>query len=327
MILAHEINRGRVVAEQKLSYDELKASRAKSLGVGVHQADPDKLSRETTLSEIESLGLNANLAELESIGYTTVKAAISPDQVTRARKAIIRAMERKTGAAVDIESESGDVFNGISLAHYLLFEDEVFEDIALAPEPLALINYLLGRSSKLSSMTCHFKGPGGACLPLHSDNGNGIPAPFSMTSLVANVNYALTPYSEETGALGMVPGSHRLCRQPRSDEIMLGGEHGNPNAVAMNLEPGDAVVWHGNTWHGSFERTVPGIRMNLATYFARHYVVTQERFGEYVPPEFIERHANNPLMLRLLGQEQGYGWDASGPDWAKFAKAPRGQFD
>jgi len=315
------------VAEQTLSYDDVKASRAKAIGTGVGQPDPDKLARETTMEELDSLGLNANLAELESVGYTTIKGALSPELVARARESIIRAMERKTGAIVDIETESGEIFNGVSLAHYLLFEDEVFEDIALAPSPLALINYLLGRSCKLSSMTCHFKGPGGACLPLHSDNGNGIPAPFSMTSQVANVNYALTPYSEEAGALGMVPASHRLCRQPRPDEVMLGGDHGNPNAVAMNLEPGDAVVWHGNTWHGSFVRTVPGIRMNLATYFARHYVVTQEKFGEYVPPEVIKRHANNPRMLRLLGQEQGYGWDASGPDWAKFAKAPRGQFD
>ena len=315
------------MAEQNLSYDDIKTSRVTEIESGISQPDPDKLAREKTFAELNSLGLQANLAELESIGFTTVKGAISEDLVARARDAIVRVMERKTGATVDVDSESGENFNGISLAHYLLFEDEVFEEIALAPEPLSLINYLLGRSCKLSSMTCHFKGPGGTCLPLHSDNGNGIPAPFSMTSQVANVNYALTPYTEEAGALGMVPASHRRCRPPRADEVMLGGDHGNADAIAMNLEPGDAVVWHGNTWHGSFERTVPGIRMNLATYFARHYVVTQEKFGEYVPSELLERHANNPVMLRLLGQEQGYGWDADGPDWAKFAKAPRGQFD
>ena len=76
---------------------------------------------------------------------------------------------------------------------YMLYEDEIFEDILTAPKPLALVTYLLGESCLLSSMGCHFRGPGGAPLPLHSDNGNGIPAPFSATSQVANVNYALTP--------------------------------------------------------------------------------------------------------------------------------------
>ena len=51
--------------------------------------------------------------------------------------------------------------------------------------------------AKAASMGCHFKGPGGMPLPLHSDNGNGIPAPFPATSHVANVNYALTPCSRE----------------------------------------------------------------------------------------------------------------------------------
>ena len=114
--------------------------------------------------------------------------------------AITHIMQGKTGHTVDINGESGEQFSGVSLAHYLLFEDEVFEDIAIAPKPLALINYLLGRSAVLSSMTCHFKGPGGTCLPLHSDNGNGMPAPYSMISQVANVNYALAMGPDGAGS-------------------------------------------------------------------------------------------------------------------------------
>ena len=89
----------------------------------------------------------------------------------------------------------------------------------------------------------------------------------------------------------MVPGSHRLCRKPRPDEMMLGEDSGNPNAVAMDLEPGDAVVWHANSWHGSFERKIPGIRMNLAVYFARQCIVIQEKYGEHVPSVRLPRPA------------------------------------
>ena len=308
-------------------WQEAQAAREERVRASWNNPDPDKAAREATLAEIAELGLEGNVAELETIGYTTVKGAIDADQVARAKAAIIRVMERKSGRSVDADAEEQAAWDGVSLAHYLLFEDEVFESIVAAPKPLALISYLLGRSCVLSSMTCHFKGKGGMPLMLHSDNGNGIPAPFSMISQVANCNYALTPYSREAGALAMVPGSHRLCRHPRADESTLDDDNCNPNAVAMGLSPGDCVVWHGNTWHGSFKREVPGIRMNLAVYFARQYIVTQEQFNRAVPQDMLDRHANNQRFLRLLGQRQPYNYDAAGPDWSKFAEMPRGHFD
>ncbi len=197
----------------------------------------------------------------------------------------------------------------------------------MEPEPLALITYLLGESCILSSMGCHFKGPGGMPLPLHSDNGNGMPPPYPSYSQVANVNYALTPYSLEAGALAMVPGSHRLARPPRPDEMVLGGPETNPKAVAMDIQPGDAVVWHGNTWHGSFARHIPGIRMNLAVYFCRQYVQSQEQHKGVVPEDVLARHADNERFQVLLHQKQPYGWQTEGPDYALMARNPRGLYD
>lgn len=280
-----------------------------------------------TMREVAQFGIERNLMELDSIGFTRLRGVLSPAQVDAAKGAIKREMEAKTSRQVDLENESSDQWEGMSLAHYLLFADEVFEEIALASRPLALIHYLLGRRAVLSSMTCHFKAQGGQPLPLHSDNGNGMPVPYNSISQVANVNYALTEYTEELGALALVPGSHRHCRPPRIDEIGLDADHRNPSAIAMELDPGDCVVWHGNTWHGSFRRNKPGIRLNLAVYFCRQYIVTQEKFGEFVPHEFLKRHANNPRMLTLIGQQQAYGWDSAGPNWTKFANQPRSQFD
>ncbi|MEZ5557644.1 MAG: phytanoyl-CoA dioxygenase family protein [Pseudomonadales bacterium] len=286
-------------------------------------ADP----RQRVLDRIESLGLSGNLVELETLGYTTLRGVLDEDRIALAKRVILERVERTTGTRIDIDTETGSNWTGQRYIPYLLYDDPVFEEILLAPKPLALVTYLLGESCLLSSIGCHFKGPGGDPLVLHSDNGNGMPAPFSPISMVANVNYALTPYSREAGALAMVPGSHKLARQPTAREMRLDGGHTNPNAIAMDLAPGDAVVWHGNTWHGSFARQVPGVRMNLAVYFNRQHIQTQEQHKGVVPAEVLARRANDPRFLTLLGGKQPYGWRLEGPDYGLMARNPRGLYD
>jgi len=308
---------------------------------------PAPTAMDRVLAEIRALGLEANLVELEAQGFTTLREAMPAARLERARAAIVARVERMTGRTIDIGQASADDFKGMQYIPYLLFDDEVFEEILLAPGPLALITWLLGESCLLSSMGCHFRGPGGAPLMLHSDNGNGMPAPFSPISMVANVNYALTPYSREAGALVMVPGSHRLQRHPTAHEnfridgmsttaalekARTGALDGAlwrdpPGIVTMALEPGDAVVWHGNTWHGSHLRDLPGVRMNLAAYFCRQFVQTQEQRKGATPPKVLARRCNDERFEVLMGERQPYGWREEGPNYALMNRSPRGLYD
>ena len=261
---------------------ERKTQTSTAVGAAPTRRSDAALAR--TLATIDELGLNGHLIELEAQGYTTIKGVLNEAQIATAKEAILDRVARDTGKRLDLATATEADFAGLTYLPYLLYDNEIFEEILMAPEPLALITYLLGESCVLSSLGSHVKGMGEeGALPLHSDNGNGIPSPFPEHSLVANVNYALTPYSREAGALALVPGSHRRRRQVQSNEMMLSGADCNPEAVAMDLAPGDAVVWHGNTWHGSFPREIPGIRMNLAVYFARQYIVTQEQHKGVVP--------------------------------------------
>ena len=219
--------------------------------------------------------------------------------------------------SLDLENETD--LREVQLAPYLLYKDPVFEQAVLNPKPLALITYLLGYSCWLSSMTSHVKGPGEVGLLLHADTANGVPAPFSPYSQVANCNYALTDYTEEGGALAMVPGSHRLHRQPTRWEVNLSGNERNPHAIPIEVPAGSAVVWHGNTWHGSFPRKIPGVRVNLATYFCRQYIAPQELYGEHTPPELIARHGRDSRMAQLLGLNHFNGWRGEGPNMRAIA--------
>lgn len=260
---------------------------------------------------IRDLGLEANVAELDAFGFTIIPQALSPQRTEALRKAVLAAAETSFGKDLDLEGEAE--LHDVKLAPYLLYKDPLFEEAVLNEKPLALITYLLGRSCWLSSLTSHVKGPGEVPLALHADTANGVPAPFSPYSHVANCNYALTDYTEESGALAMVPGSHRYFRQPTGFENKLTGNERNPHAIPIEVPAGTAIVWHGNTWHGSFPRRIPGLRINLSMYFCRQYMAPQEIYGADVPADLLARHGRDSRMAQLLGMNHFNGWRDEGP--------------
>lgn len=306
--------------------------------------DTDQAALHRILEEIEALGLTENLLQLETHGYTVLKGVLPTERIERAKAAILRRVEKQANRRIDPLTATTEDFNGMAYQHYLLFDDPVFEEILLEPKPLALMNYLLGESCVLSSMGCHFRGPGGMPLPVHSDGAG--PEPFHSVSMVANCNYALTPYSQEAGALIMFPGSHLkqrsptphenwtckgqtlaqiMARNPGAAEINAIEWDDLPGGVTMEIDPGDAVVWHGNTWHAGHRRELPGVRMNVATYFCRPQMSAQERRGDERFAEVFARHANDPRFAKLLGASAFNGWREEGPDFTKYT--PRGRYD
>jgi len=262
-----------------------------------------------TYRELRELGLETNLAELDAFGFTVLERALSPSLTSELRDAILRIASDKVGHALDPENETE--YRGMEFQPYLLFQDPVFKQAVLNPGPLALLTYLLGQHCVLSSLGCHLKGPGGAGLPLHSDTANGMPSPFPGPSQVANCNYALTDYTEAAGSLAVVPGSHRANRQPTKWERGLDGEGRNPDVIAVEVPAGSAIVWHGATWHGSFARRTPGLRINLSAYFCRPYLMPQEEYPSRIPAGFLD--GEDPRLARLLGCELAYGWHEEGP--------------
>ena len=288
---------------------------------------PDQQALARTMATIDRLGLNDNLIELDTQGYTIIRGVLSEDQVEHAKEAILNRVEKRIGKRVDPDTTTVEDFQSpmgtsLDLIGYLLYDDEVFEQILMAEKPLALISYLIGESCLISSISCFFKVPGPTgTLPLHADTLG--PQPFPAWAQTANVNYALTPYSREAGATAIVPGSHKRARQPAPSESTLSE---SSEAIPVDMAPGDCAVWHGHTWHGSYDRQVPGIRMNLAHYFARHHVMVQERHKGEIPQEVLDRHINDERFQRLLGLNHPYGWTREGPDATKMY-SPTGWYD
>ena len=266
--------------------------------------------------EIRALGLETNLAELEAFGFTVVEGTLSADLTQRLKDTVIGIAEARVGRKLDLENE--EQLNDIELIPYLLFKDPVIRESVLNPKPLSLITYLLGKHCVLSSLVCHLKGPGGNGLLLHSDSSNGLPEPFSPYSQVANCNYALTDYTEAGGCLAMVPGSHRKHRQPTRWEVGLDGNHRYEHVIPIEVPAGSAIVWHGNTWHGAYARTAPGLRINLIMFFCRPFMQQQEWYRDRLSPEILER--NGPRLAQLVGMDLPFPMGVEGPNRESFAR-------
>lgn len=282
----------------------------------------------SVVAEIRELGLENELAELESLGLTVVPPdkAAGPAFVGRMRDAVLRVAARRTGIEPDLETGSSHANidatagqRGEIWLWRLLFEDPVFEEALTNRVMLALITSLLGYSAKLSNSSAIIKGPvaldGPAqALNLHSDN-RGIPAPFPTYAQVANATWALSDYSLENGSVGYVPASHLLCRQPTPGEAL-------DAVVPVEAPAGSLIVWHGNTWHGPYPRTAPGLRISLLFYFCREYLTTQERYRNEVPREILDR--NPPRFAALMGLMDPYGWGPEGPQMDRMRASRSG---
>ena len=271
--------------------------------------------------ELRDLGLESYVADLDAHGYTVIPPNLaSPNGLAdRLLRAVMDVAERRNGVRPDLEtgsthagfkgrfaalSRGGDSPIG-DLMQSILFEDRVFEEALMNPVLLALASYMCGYSVVLSSMGCFMKGPNESSFSLHSDTP--LPSPLPPHALVCNCTYVLTEFNRENGGTAFVPGSHKWCRGPEGAEAVV-GEAGNPLAVPVECPAGSLLCWHGNTWHGAFNRTAPGLRVSIPIYMARPYIRTQEGLVGKVPDEMLDR--NPPRFAILTQQGVAYGYES-----------------
>ncbi len=278
--------------------------------------------------EMRTLELDPHIAELDAFGFTVVppEKVAPPEFQQRILDAILAVHERRSGQRID-DLGNAEIKHKGALYHGMIFDDPIFEEMLMNPVVRALAHYLCGRSAVLSDFAGFLRSQGSQTLALHSDTA-GAPPPLPEYAQVCNVTWIHTDYSRENGALSIVPGSHRLCRQPAPYESDGYGDDALVKPIAIEAKAGSIVCWHGNTWHGAWDRQVPGVRVNTIIYFCRSYMRPLVDFAARASEDALARHP--PEFAELLGcrhpwplTEQGKPRGGSG-NWGLDVRNPWG---
>lgn len=270
-------------------------------------------------AEIERLSLGEYVRELDDQGLCVVppeRTGFGPDFAKRGRRALLAVASERTGGRFDLADGCIDELDGPAAAigqffvtHLIYAGQEhgpevggVFEEIAVNPVKKAMLRHLLGDVHRMSTSNGWIKWrtpdshEGPFTTPLHADTDPAAPRPWPVaTPYVANMNWLLTDYSRDDGAFCYVPESHRRGTTPRFPEAAA-------KAVPVEAPAGSLVMFHGATWHGSFRKRTPGLRLSIHGLHCRPYYIPQQDYRGNLAAETFARSAD-PGYLRMLARE------------------------
>jgi ectoine hydroxylase-related dioxygenase (phytanoyl-CoA dioxygenase family) len=111
------------------------------------------------------------------------------------------------------------------------------------------------------------------------------------------MNWTLTDYSRDDGALAYVPGSHRKERLPELGEAL-------PLAVPVTAPKGSLVIFNGGLWHGSYRKTTPGLRVTMIGQHCRPYMLPFQDFKGRIPEQSIVASDDSAYLRSLLREDE-----------------------
>jgi ectoine hydroxylase-related dioxygenase (phytanoyl-CoA dioxygenase family) len=240
----------------------------------------------------ERQGLTGKIREMEDQGYTVIERAISPEFADEVRAATLRAL-------LPHQTQS---------MNWMLYHGREFEQLIQNPLLMTLIDASLGRGAVIASFSSIKKGPGHGTIPLHTDYAH-VPEPFPEFALTGVGVWALEDWTVESGPTWIIPGSHRLRRNPRRGENAEGG-------VPIVMPKGSVVFFTQGVWHWQGDRTESGDRVTLHAHFNRGIL----RSLEPKKTDVQMLHRNSPRLGEMLGEDDWFDkMSAQGRDYGRLA--------
>lgn len=133
--------------------------------------------------------------------------------------------------------------------------------------------------------------PGQGKQPLHRDDSVWLwRHPHYGREARLQIMVALSAFSRENGATHVIPGSHRWDDERMPTEA---------ESVQAEMEPGDALLWVGSTYHGGGENRTSAPRTGLTMAYDLAILRQEENHFLSLPLERVRQFPEE--LQRLLG--------------------------
>src|SRR5580698_1807142 len=215
--------------------------------------------------------------ELAETGYTVLEDYMGAPLLEDMRARVDELLAEE-GAAAGSEFKTEE--NARRLAN-LVDKGEVFRQAISRKEMLDLVESVLGDGFKLSSLNMRSANPHSSSVqPLHVDMGL---VPDQKGYAVCNCVWMLDDFTEENGALRVVPGSHNWGKKPKDELSDAYAQH--PKELLITGKAGTVVVMNAHTWHGGTANRTDKERRALHSFFCRHDIPQQQYQKKLLRPE------------------------------------------
>lgn len=147
----------------------------------------------------------------------------------------------------------------------LVNKGQVFQPVIGERDILQFVRHVLGPEFKLSSLNARTARPNNNVRqPLHADMGA---IADDRGYWVCNTVWMLDDFTEENGALRIVPGSHRWRKLPQ--DVLDDPIAPHPDEVQITGKAGTVVVMNAHAWHGGLENRTDRPRLALHAFYCR----------------------------------------------------------
>lgn len=199
--------------------------------------------------------------KLDEAGYVLLPDVMGDALLARLREAVERLFAAEGEAAgAEFKTEPG----ARRLAN-LANKGNVFREIIAHPAVLPLVEHVLGRSVKLSSVNARCVNPlWDNPQPLHCDMGA---LADERGAWVCNTVWMLDDFTAANGALRAIAGSHRWQKLPQQALENPLADH--PEQSVITGAAGSVIVMNAHLWHGGLANRTSAARTAVHAFYCR----------------------------------------------------------
>ena len=228
------------------------------------------------------------LEQIDTEGYCVVPDVIDTDTVDRTRDILHELLASET--TDDVQRAHTQRVWSIAVKH------PVFLELLCHPLVLAVWQQQLGEDIICSSWSANTVYPGHDRIGWHVDYPYwSKQPPWPTEHLAGQTVWMLDDFTEENGATGIVPGSHRKAHPPEEPR-----NEWRDDGQVLTGSRGSVVFGHGAWWHTARPNRTEQSRSCLLGMYIMPWFLPQEDMGA----QLAELHEPSELVQQLLGAKQ-----------------------